>query len=742
MSFNTFDDVMKMMANHSLGVFGETWNGDINYVTLEDNKNKDHFAELLLELGQKLVNNPYPKIKGSGSKRKGQSKSEYDFINRIPSDTLYIINKKLNVIFENINKASDILKPVYIDMLVRFIFRERAISSGGRITEGKGHRDLSFYLFFEFIKSMPELSINIVELFIHYGGYQDFNHLLAHSLEINDNITSNWIGHIFTRDLDKDLRKIIGVGVNPKNGDVVNITLIRNSISSMRKSVEKMTSDERNELRNKLQLSLAGKWFPRSDSAFGVKRQDQREAHGLEPTGIHQKRFSRHREFLIAHFFFPQSGVQTKQPFEVWNMLTIKTQEFYAMIMRWILSTINLILDIPERLMADNKWDQIEPSTMSAGALHQHRLALLNEVVGGKLNSSESEDGNRSGDMARIELRHKMTKAAIDGSLKGAALDCVKFANVIWNGSCVKYFSAAERAVLHSQFMDIVKDIRTRVLDEYEQAIAMWKENGSDIAIMPLDPLNVIATIDVSGSMASAGVMGAAIVLGIIITLLSTISRAFITFDTNPKVIYLREDGDIVDWVQQVGRAPWGGSTDMDKAMHKLIDVMTEVRKRNPSFTGANSNINHIIFTDGQFNNNFCRFSNDNSDEDKNWNTFVDRMSDMFAQNNFSMPRTTFWNMNSRSSGYPASGGKKGIILLEGLSQGLMLSALGSAATITMDEKGQYVANVDPIDVFLRSIYRDDFDKVTQELTTSGKYCFATGMEKQLIDQFMAPYKK
>jgi hypothetical protein len=186
--------------------------------------------------------------------------------------------------------------------------------------------------------------------------------------------------------------------------------------------------------------------------------------------------------------------------------------------------------------------------------------------------------------------------------------------------------------------------------------------------------------------------------------------------------------------------------------MKKLVKIMEGVRKQDASFTGNNASINHVIFTDGQFNNGFCRFATYQSTyssysmsappfhEDTAWNTFADRMSDMFAQHKFPLPRTTFWNMNARSPGFPATGGKKGLILLEGLSQGLMMSALGTAVTLTTNEKGQSVAAIDPVDMFLRSIYREDFDKVTAALVESKVH----GLHPrciEAIDHFAAPYR-
>ena len=741
---NAFATVMEAMAVRK-PVLGETWNGDPNYASLEDASGKNKLAQLLQELGQKLINDPSPKVNGAGSERKAQPKSPYNFEHCLASDRVRDMKSQMKGILDHIRGAKDAIRPVYIDMLARFIFRERAISSGSRASEGKGHRDIAYMLFFEFIRELPDLDFDIIPLFPHFGSFQDYNHLLAHARETGNDDIANAVGVEFAQALDKDLRKMISIGMNYYNGEVSTISQVRDKLDTFRKEVQAMSADERKKLHQKLHLSLAGKWFPRPDSSFGKKRQKRRKEHGKEPHGTHEKRFSRHREFLMAHFFFTTKSMEKQT--ERWSALSDKQKTFYETVMRWFTSTINLILDVPETLMSENKWDQLDPTTMPSGAVHKHRCALLNEIVGAPLPIGMAEKGNRSTDPARIALRQSMNKAAGDGALKGATLDCVKFANVIWSGSGIaKHFSAAERLVLHAQFMALVEDIRARAVKEYDEAIATWTENGSNPASKPVDPLNVIATIDVSGSMASAGVMGAAIILGIITTLLSKLGRSFITFHDNPTVITLRKDGDIVDWVEQVAQAPWGCSTDVDKAMQKLVDIMEGVRKQDASFTGNNAPMNHIVITDGQFNNCFCRFAPSSGyisgfNEDTAWATFADRMSDMFAKHKFPLPRTTFWNMNARSPGFPATGGKKGLILLEGLSQGLMMSALGSAVTLTTNEKGQSVAAIDPVDMFLRSIYREDFDMVTAALVESEVY----GLDprcSEVIDHFAAPYRK
>jgi hypothetical protein len=458
------------------------------------------------------------------------------------------------------------------------------------------------------------------------------------------------------------------------------------------------TSDYK-QIYGKLNISMAGKWFPRPSSEFGAKRQEARQKHDLEPNGIHEKRYTKHRNVLLSKVFFPNEDTF------YYENLDKKKQNFYDMNMRYILTSINSLLNVIEYRMSKDQWDMIEPSSIPSGALHLYRKALLNELVKTtNIDDDDNDDGNRTTDKSRIELRHKLLKASIDNKLKGATLDSVKFANTIWSGSCVNKFSSSERIVIHSQFLSLVEDIRSRLIADYEKSVALSIEEGGDV---PVDPLNVIATIDVSGSMASANVMGPAIILGIIITLLSKLGRCFLTFDTNPTIIHLEEDGDIIDWVAQVSQAPWGGSTNMDGALDRLLDIMKKVREQKPDFDGK---INHVILTDGQFNPGFCQFGG------KNWETFAERMIGKFKDNGFSLPRTTFWNLNHRSPGFPATSQMNGMVLTEGLSQGLMLSVLGNAVTYKTDDDNHAVPNINPLESFLKSIYRDDFDLVSSTL--------------------------
>jgi hypothetical protein len=660
---NVFNNVM-IQLNECECNKGETWNGDINYKNITPSVAS--FSELLLSFGNKLVNENKPKC----TVRKSQPKLNYNFMDDLSEDLKEKILTNMTKLVSIINEEKDNIN--LIDILARFIMRERAISSGTRASEGKGHRIISYYMMVLFIDAFPKYK-NIIELVAHYGCFQDYNALIAYyySTNINNKDMINYISGLYAKAINDDIEKIVGK-YNNHNELYTKIKKLYGEISN------NTSLDEIKKKYGMLKISMAGKWFPRPSSEFGSKRQNARQKHDLEPNGIHEKRYTKHRNMLISKVFFPNEDIY------YYENLDKKKQNFYDMNMRYILTSINILLNVIEYRMSNNQWDMIEPSSIPAGALHLYRKALLNEIV--------NSTGDRTTDENRIALRHKLIKASLDNTLKGATLDSVKFANTIWGGSHVKSFSKSERLVIHSQFLALVEDIRERVTADCNDLV---------------DPLNVIATIDVSGSMASANVMGPAIILGIIITLISKLGRCFLTFDNNPTIIHLKEDGDIIDWVTQVSEAPWGGSTNMDGALERLLDIMKKVRQQKPDFDGK---INHVILTDGQFNPQFCKFGG------INWDTFAERMIFKFKDNGFNLPRTTFWNLNHRSPGFPATSQMNGMILAEGLSQGLMLSVLGNAVTYKTDDDNQDVPNINPLESFLKSIYRSDFDLVSSTL--------------------------
>jgi hypothetical protein len=277
-----------------------------------------------------------------------------------------------------------------------------------------------------FIDAFPKYK-NIIELLAHYGCFQDYNALIAYyySTNINNKDMINYISGLYAKAINDDIKKIVGKYNNHNE--------LYTKIKKLYGEIGNNTSlDDIKQKYGMLKISMAGKWFPRPSSEFGSKRQDARKKHDLEPSGIHEKRYTKHRNMLISKVFFPNEDIY------YYENLDKKKQNFYDMNMRYLLTSINILLNVIEYRMSNDQWDMIEPSSIPAGALHLYRKALLNEIVNSTCNQ---DNGDRTTNENRIALRHKLIKASLDNALNGATLDSVKFANTIWGGSHVKSFS-------------------------------------------------------------------------------------------------------------------------------------------------------------------------------------------------------------------------------------------------------------------------------------------------------------
>ena len=191
-------------------------------------------------------------------------------------------------------------------------------------------------------------------------------------------------------------------------------------------------------------------------------------------------------------------------------------------------------------------------------------------------------------------------------------------------------------------------------------------------------------------------------------------------------------------------RAAWGGSTNIDAAMHLLLNLFKKVKGSDPSFDGR---VNHIIFTDGQFDPIFAYFGAERSleggtDYSDKWNPFAKRMEKLFHENGFALPLTCFWNMNATSPGFPAHSNYQGLTLSEGLSHGMFVNVLGNKVTFKKTESGAVVADTDPITSFLQGMARDDFTPVIDTVLSTGEGVFGDASTHPHVRVFLAAYTK
>jgi hypothetical protein len=375
--------------------------------------------------------------------------------------------------------------------------------------------------------------------------------------------------------------------------------------------------------------------------------------------------------------------------------------------------------------MSSGRWSHIK--NPPAGALHQHRLGLLNEIIGEHLPAHLEEVGNRSTDPDRIALRKQLLQQATDGTLAGAGMDIRKLADTIWVkgragwGFSPSAFSRAERSLITAQYLSIEKDLIKTIDEQYDEMVALWTEGGS-VGPKPTHPAMVIATVDMSGSMAGANIMHYAMIMGILITRISKLCDSFITFSSKPRLQKINRSGDLIDWMNSMAHGDWGMSTNIDAANDLLLGMLASFPNTCPR---------HVIISDMQFNQSFSG------------GTEVERTKQKYAKQGVTYPLTIYWNMNCSSPGFPVTGQTMGTVLVNGVNQGVISSILTGDYKFKIDPKsGAKVVDINPIDKFLENMSHEDFDCVSAILFATKEGPFSNVIDCEYSRQMIEHYRK
>lgn len=217
---------------------------------------------------------------------------------------------------------------------------------------------------------------------------------------------------------------------------------------------------------------------------------------------------------------------------------------------------------------------------------------------------------------------------------------------------------------------DITKNLRYGSSDG---AVEQWKALPN---YMEGNQERVLPVVDVSGSMGcSAGgnpnitCMEVAISLGLYISERNEgpFKDAFFTFHSNPKLQYLR--GDLRDRYNQLARAEWGGSTNLEKTFKVLLE---KAKAGNVSEEDMPTMI--LILSDMEFN---SATGGGYWDRGSAWNPTAQKMIEkMYADAGYTMPKVVYWNIQSRNDNNPVQFDKQGTALVSGFSPALLTSLL------------------------------------------------------------------
>ena len=304
---------------------------------------------------------------------------------------------------------------------------------------------------------------------------------------------------------------------------------------------------------------------------------------------------------------------------------------------RKTLSVLRERINVLERLMSANRWDEIEfdkiPSR--AGIIYRNAFArrdILAKRYEAFAKSSETKVN------AEALYPHDIAHRAFDYGMKRADIN------------------APERLMLQ-KYWDNLKDFYNG-----------REENG-------------IAVVDVSGSMAGIP-MEAAVSMGAYIAdkAHGPFANHFITFSANPELVRF-EGVDIVDKFNRCVKANWGMNTNVAAVFDMLLNT---AKKKHVKVEDMPTRI--YIFSDMEFDK--CMTLDSNYHDEWGWgwhsckhpsstqevNSDLEKIKRKWNAAGYQMPSVIFWNLNARNNRIPAIG--DGFSYVSGFSPSMIDSIL------------------------------------------------------------------
>lgn len=278
------------------------------------------------------------------------------------------------------------------------------------------------------------------------------------------------------------------------------------------------------------------------------------------------------------------------------------TREYFGMTHKQYRRTLSILrerINVLEKLMSAGEWDKIEFDKIPSRAGLIYRNAFAHRDV----------------------LRERYEKFIMDKNTKVNA-------KVLFPYECVK---SALDYIEHKNYGLGSDKLERAAINKYWDNLRDYFDGAA---------FNGMALVDTSGSMTikrnSIAPINISIALGLYCAEKCSGPYAghFITFESNPHFIEV-EGKDFVEKVENISNAPWGNSTNLEKAFDLMLDVAI---RNNLSQKDIPENL--IVITDMEFDHtgrNNCIF-----------NTLCDNIKDRWNAVGYEMPHLVFWNCSAR----------------------------------------------------------------------------------------------
>lgn len=387
---------------------------------------------------------------------------------------------------------------------------------------------------------------------------------------------------------------------------------------------------------------------------------------------------------------------------------------------RRLIHDLSKEVQITEKYMCANLWDEISFTKVPSLCLNRFRKAFLNENVRGELSVEEEGTGNRyPDDPKRVECRRHLRESIEKGKIQGKVLQPHEIVNLYFD----KKTSTLEDYMLGAQW----EKIKGEVVKSFE-------------ALTPgaLNLGKVVPLCDVSGSMAGTPML-VAIGLSILISELTheAYRNRMLTFSSDPTWVDLSGCKDLKEKVNLTRHAEWGMSTNFEKAITLILEV-AEKSKLVPDEIPA-----LIVFSDMQFDeavgpsaNRYmygCSHSSDSGSESidgspsrNKWETHHENLSRRFEEVGrrvngvpYVLPQIIYWNLRGDTRGFAAQSDTPGVQMLSGYSPAMFKLILSGEPLeeeeVLVNEDGttsNIIKRVTPYDTFRKAVDDELYDPI------------------------------
>ena len=526
---------------------------------------------------------------------------------------------------------------------------------------GKGERDLFYKMVLQLVLIYPQTVESLMCIVPRYGSFKDWFQLV--DLATDEEKT------------DANIRRAM-IPVTNTIFDLAVDRLLKDqaALKKMKGSSKSGGNED-----GTGGISLLAKWAPREKKRF------QKQAR------------------VLANKLFPTSKAPKKE-------------------YRQLLSRLNKAIGSCEIKMSSNHWSEIEFSKVPSICLMKHRKAFLNEnIQTPPLLSGENETGNRHPlDEERVVCRKRLRDTMVNSKvqkLKGRQLDPHQIVQKFMQHH-THQLSPLEVDLFACQWADIRSSIITAMAKVQEEKVANGGVDGDAQEGVNLG--KVVPIVDVSGSMRGTP-MEVAIALGLLVSELTDLAFAnrCLTFSESPQWVQFNSNDPLQKKVEDMLRAPWGMSTDFEKATELILEIAINAKLKPEEIPDL------IVFSDMQF------------DQAQNggslWETRHERIVRRFKEEGLQAcgkewpaPHIIYWNLRGDTYGSPAQGNTPNVTMLSGFSPALLKLLLDgepikSASTSgTGDGEDEDKAN-DPFITVRKALDSDDYSEVRQILLESNE---------------------